>query len=249
MALVVVATTIFLTSCSEKEDKISTPPELTSANADWIIELYPTADSTNGNDYFTYLYVSWEGNPYSISATDSVSLSIDSQNIHMPQSANAGEFRGTAMLQMGVDYNIKLHYNGVQKISTKFKTINRCAATFPASVDPTQDITMNWTLAQSNQFQYVQLISRGSGTYQVDWDYKYIKPSARSHTFKGNTVLGYGPGTQYNLLLVQYNSILKDRVGFISGQWIEGIYNDSSRKTNDDMRELRKFLKQQLLAL
>lgn len=215
LLLVSISAFLLFSGCEKDAEEISGIPIITPVNYDWDIYFmeYYELDA-NVNKYI--VWAKWLHESSAITANDAFSIRIDGETHNFAKFFNAGYWTISASLDLvpGTQYDLVFKKNGDTVASQALRMPYPANVTFPASFDPSKAASMNWQLAEDNNYQFVSLTSMLNED-DDDWD-KIIPASDRSLTFPANAVKSFGPGTNYDMMLAQMNFEKSDRVAFSS---------------------------------
>ena len=243
LALLVLALSII--ACDKDDDDnnndLTGPGDVTPANTDWqIIFIH----NPNVGKLETYsMTATWLGNPTAINQSDTFSMKIDGTEYTVSSYWVFGVMMiwAEAQLNPGHTYNFEFYRNGTKVCDVDIKMPYPATATFPQNYSPTASATFNWSLSDNNQYQFAGVSAYG-GADQTEDAIVSITPSARSYTVPANAVTGFGPSTEYELLVTQINFARDGRtaVSAIQGQYKD--YNTQSRDASQNLLRIAKKL-------
>ena len=250
LAMLILA--LSLVACGKKDDDddnndLTGPGDITPANTDWEITFIHNPNAQKLETY--YVMVDWLGDISALAETDTYSMKID--NVDYPLSSywmfGIVMITGEVQLNPGHTYNFEFYRNGSKVCDTDIKMPYPASASFPANYSPTSSASFSWTLSDNNQYQFAGVSSYG-GDEQSEDAIVQVASSARSHTVAANTISGFGPGTEYELLVSQLNFARDGRTAISA---VQGDYKSYGGAKGDHvqnlLRQTRRFIRSQAL--
>jgi len=245
LALLVLA--LSFTACGKDDDdddnNLTGPEDITPANTDWEIIFIHAPNTAKLENYS--VMVDWLGDPAALSESDTFYMKLDGEQYPLSSYYMFGFMMifGDVQLNPGHSYNFEFYKNNVKVCDTNIRMPYPATATFPQNYSPSLSANISWSLSDNNQYQYA-----GVSAYLDDENYQdAIEPvsaSARSYTVPANAVSGYGPSTEYELLVSQLNFARDGRTAItaVQGQYKE--YNPQKQLSVQDIaRQARLFVR------
>jgi len=230
---------LFIAACSEEDfigDDITNPND-----ADWVLSFLQVPDSLAKAPFLFEAY--WNGAATAITEADSFNLKINGASIPVESYFYAGEWLVSGSdftLTPGTQYEIKFYKNDALIVDKNIRTCYEATCTFPASYNPANDLTLNWQLSNSNQTQFVTISSSNTpGSMNVDEKTYQVSNAARSYTISANAVQSQGVGTDYEVMIMQYNNYVSGKVYITTHQGVGKVYENVLQALRDRLENAR----------
>lgn len=230
LMLILISLSLLITACSDDDnDGLTGIPEITPENYDWSILFLDFSDLFAKNKEYV-IWADWLGDSAAITENDIFTLQIDDDLYEMVGDNDEGEwsYQVFAELEPGTEYRVEFFKNGNSLTNINLRMPYEAMVTFPETFNPAQSANMSWEMDDNNQYQVAFLDS-----YSYDWDEESheeidLSPSAREYTFPANTVANFGPGTEYQMGLIQFNFKNSGRYAFGSSYVAYQYYNSEN---------------------
>jgi len=200
-----------VTSCDKRKLEVPTDPSLvTSADAERVLA-------------FEFEYATDDSGRYFIALFDTIDKGKDA-NDDIVQVMLGDSLIGLDYYENDIPYKplgwysevsyyitglteVKLYINGKKKLTTMIQPVGRAYAYFPRYYDYQQPLTLDWSVASTNQYQFVRVESwrfnvNGINIYPYDSYIKQVSDTTASVTFPANCVeLVNGDSLQTHFML------------------------------------------------
>lgn len=241
LVVLFIALMLSISACGGDDDDngLTEIPDITPENYDWDIYILDTMDTGRTSSYF--VSADWLGSSSALSPDDVISIQFDSHTPVVLFNYGWGDewyFIGSAQLNPGTSYSVKLLKNNSQQASVTVKTPYRCYANFPSLYNPNNSAELTWSLEHNSQFQIAGVSSYGPGYTEEDDEMAWLEPSARTHTIPANAVDNYGEETEYELLVIQYGFAKSGRMAVMTAQGQSRSYPEEIAKENQLSQQL-----------
>jgi hypothetical protein len=230
LIVILAAFSLFIVACGgdDGNNDITNPDD-----AEWVLMFMQVPDFNREVGYWFDAY--WNGASTAITASDVFQLTIDGSDVPVELYNYDNEWSVTAynlMLTPGSTYSVVFTKNGNTIISKSVKMPYPSTCDFPATYNPTESVSLNWTMDGNNQLQYVSVSASNweNTTDNYDEEMYQVSNSARSYTVPANAVQDLGVGTEYELGIIQMNNYFSGKVYLYTMQGSGVYYTDSFKK-------------------
>jgi len=223
MIVILAAFSLFISACGDDDDDdnidITNPDD-----ADWVLAFFQLPDNLRSGFMFEAW---WNGESTAITEADVFTLEVGGTSIPVESYFYANEWIISGYdfpLNTGTTYEVKFYKNGNLIVSKNVKTCYPASCDFPATYNPTQATTLNWTVPENNHTQFISVSSNNSTYTDFDEELFQVSNSTRSYTIPANSVQGFGAGTDYELAVMEYNNYVSGTTYITLNQGVGATY-------------------------
>ncbi len=147
MIVILAAFSLFISACGDDDDDnidITNPDD-----ADWVLAFFQLPDNLRSGFMFEAW---WNGESTAITEADVFTLEVGGTSIPVESYFYANEWIISGYdfpLNTGTTYEVKFYKNGNLIVSKNVKTCYPASCDFPATYNPTQATTLNWTVPEN----------------------------------------------------------------------------------------------------
>lgn len=227
----------------------SNPYYVTSAEADWKIEISQSEDEDSKPGEYRIAIDFIKDEEHVFPTDDIATLIINGNNIAMSPSVVLpglphNDFAGTTNLNPGSIYQIGFKFNGRLKMSADIKVPYPAVTTFPLTYNRHNITALEWVMPEDSQYQFIELRSFTpwveSGDDTVDRYRIKLNTILRNYQFPAEVVIPADSDiaqTGYTFSVNQFSSKIVNRVMLLIGQYQSKsyyVFNDTDIPINLD---------------
>jgi len=153
---------LFITGCDQREFDVPTDPtQVSSSDADWVLAFSYYYDGLqNSQDKYEISLYNTNSFNRDVPVEDIVVLTVGDSIIPLIYHEyfiyqQSGWFADGAYVLNGQQH-ISLSINGTMQLNTFIKPVGKANAAFPADYNSQQSLTLNWSIAAQNEYQFVR---------------------------------------------------------------------------------------------